>query len=511
MIKKIKNITIFGGGTSGWLTAAYMSNCLKFPCNITLIESKGIGPIGVGEGTQPFTSRFLHDAGLEPKQWMKPAQAAFKYGVLLDGWNKEPYFVDNDFVENHIMGPNFYAHDYFIHKTNKEWVEWQPAYRLAMANKSPKLSGFDHCLSLRTYKDWGAVHFSAFDILDTIHDLIKDRIAYFDTKVVEIKTGEEGIEYLIDEQGRKHTADLFIDCTGFEAKLINKELNVPFIDISDILPCDSAVAMPTQYKDPHNECHPYTKATTMKSGWRWTIPTFKQIGNGYVYSSKHISPEDAEKELRDTIGEYDAKARHLKMRCGASERVAHKNVIAVGLSAGFVEPLEATGITFTTKIVEALTNGLNHHSGIWNDTLMTAFNAAYINMVVEIISFVWAHYHYSDRNDTPFWQEIRNQKLEDAPTYVQEMFSQFHPVLHRNFYLDDRTSGFHSGHWFSMLHANGAYDNSEKYVLSEDELKYAEYYIKCKTSEIDNAIETFPNHYEFLKDWYERTGNTVQS
>jgi tryptophan halogenase len=511
MIKKIKNIVIFGGGTSGWLTAAYMSNQLNFPCNITLIESKAIGPIGVGEGTQPFTSRFLHDAGLEPKQWMKPSHAAFKYGVLLSGWNKEPYFVDNDFIENHIMAPGLYAHDYFIDKPNKEFTEWLPAYRLAMANKSPKLAGYDHAMSLQSFKDWGAVHFSAADILDTIHDLIKDRITYFDTKITEVKTSDEGIEYLLDEQGRKHTADLFLDCTGFEAKLINKELQVPFIDISSILPCDSAVAMPTQFKDPVNECHPYTKATTMTSGWRWTIPTFKQIGNGYVYSSKHLTPEQAEQELRDSIGEYDAKARHLKMRCGASEKVAHKNVIAVGLSAGFVEPLEATGITFTTKIVEALCGGLNHHNGIWNENLEGAFNAAYINMVVEIIAFVWAHYHYSDRDDTPFWQEIRNQKIEDAPSYVQEIFSQFYPKLHRNFYLDDKTSGFHTGHWFSMLHANGAYDDKEKMQLTAEQLKYAEYYVKTKKTEIDNAIEYFPNHYEFLKEWYESTGDSLPS
>ena len=122
---------------------------------------------------------------------------------------------------------------------------------------------------------------------------------------------------------------------------------------------------------------------------------------------------------------------------------------------------------------------------------------------------MWAHYHYSDRDDTPFWKENRNQKLEDAPLYVQEIFSQFYPNLHRNFYLDDRTSGFHTGHWFSMLHANDAYKDKEKYQLSEDQLKYAEYYIKTKKAEIDNAIEYFPNHYEFLKDWYARTSDVI--
>ena len=501
MIEKIKHIIIFGGGTSGWLTAAYMSNQLTFPCKITVIESKMLGAIGVGEGTQPATARFLQDAGLNPKDWMKPSHASFKYGVLMSGWNKDPYFVDNDFIENTIIAPDLYTHDYFADKPASEFFKFLPAYRLALANKSPKIGAMDHTLSQKSSRDFGAVHFSALDIIDVLRELIKERISYFDTKVVSISKDENGITGLIDEMGRTHTADLYIDCSGFQSRLLEKELGENFIDISDILPCDSAVAIPTQYVDPKEECQPYTTATAMHAGWRWTIPTYKQIGNGYVYSSKYITKEQAEAELRQSIGNFDNDANHLAMKCGTHSKIAVKNVIAVGLSAGFVEPLEATGITFTTGIVQGLTAALNYHNGIWNNNGKNAMNNMYTTMVVEIIAFVWAHYHFSSKDDTPFWKEIRNQKLEDAPIFIQEILSKINPTLHRDFYMDN-TSSFHTGHWFSILHANNLYKPADTFKITGDQLKYAEYYIKTKTYEIDQVIDIFENHYEYLYRWY---------
>lgn len=501
MINRVKHIIIFGGGTSGWLTAAYLTNKLNFPCKITIIENKVMGTIGVGEGTQPYTARFLSDAGLKPKDWMKPSNASFKYGVLLDGWNDTPYFIDNDYIDNTIMAEDLYTHDYFISKDKKQFFDWMPAARLAMANKSPKIGEMDHMLSQENTHDWGAVHFSAADIVDTLHELIKDRIEYFDTNIVTIDRDNNGITKLIDENGKSYEADLYLDCSGFKSKLLEETLGIQFTDISNILPCDKAVAIPTEYKDPINECHPYTKATAMNAGWRWTIPTFKRIGNGYVYSSKYLTKEQAEAELRESIGEYTAKAKHLDMRCGSHKQIAYKNVVAVGLAAGFVEPLEATGITFTTKIVEALTVILNSYGGVWSSPSKLNLNTAYGNMMTEIITFVWAHYHFSMKDDTPFWKAIRSQKIEDAPEYVQQILSHFNNVIHRNFFLDPKTSGFHSGHWFSVLHAGNHYKQIGQ-KLTGDRLKYAEYFVNIKKHEIDMAIDVFPNHYEYLKEWY---------
>jgi tryptophan halogenase len=501
IINKIKNIIIFGGGTSGWLTAAYLTKNLNFPVTITLIESTAMGPIGVGEGTQPATSRFLFDSGILPKAWMKPSSASFKLGVEFVGWNDNNFFVDNDYVENSIMGPGLRVMDYFIDKPKEDFYNWLPSYRMARANKSPKLGGMDATIGVPNLRETGAVHFVAHDIVAAIKQNIESRIDYFDTKIIDITKDQNGITGLIDEERRTHTADLYIDCSGFGSVLLEKTLGVTFNSIEKFLPCNKAVAIPTEFKNPQEECHPYTKATTMTAGWMWTIPNFKRIGNGYVYSDRHITPEEAEAELRKTIGEYDAPARHLTMKCGTHSNVAHKNVVAVGLSAGFVEPLEATGITFTTRIVEGLTSLLNQQNGIWGGGPMNSLNQMYSIMTSEILAFVWCHYHYSNRNDTPFWNDIRHQRLEDLPASIQEIIREFVPDPHPLLYLNS-SSSFQVGHWFELLHASGVYKD---YVsrLDVERNDYAEYAAKIHEQRADLAIEKFPNHYDYLKSWYD--------
>lgn len=499
-INKVKKIIIFGGGTSGWLTAAYLTNNLKFPCEVTLIESKDLGPIGVGEGTQPATARFMWDCGIDPKTWMKPSNASFKLGVEFTGWTDNKYFVDNDFIENTIIAPDLYTVDYFLGKDKKEFYDWLPAYELAKHNKSPKLAGFDTNYAQTGNRQFGAVHFAAYDIVAAIKEIIINKINYVNTKITEVETDEDGIVELIDENGYKFSGDLYLDCSGFSSILLEKNLGVEFESVSDILPCDSAVAMPTQYKNPQEECFPYTKSTAMSAGWRWTIPIFSRVGNGYVYSSKHITAEQAEKELRDAIGEYEAEAKHLKMKCGIHKQVAYKNVCAVGLSAGFVEPLEATGITFTTKAVEMVTEGLNRTNGIWSQPLRTDINSLYDGMFWEIVAFVWAHYHFSTKKDTEFWHKIHAQTPDQVPEKVLKIVEKFAPSLHRQFYIQ-ATSSFHIGHWFSVLNASDVYKNHPK-TISGDVEKYADYFIKNQSHRVKLIKDMFPNHYDFLRQWY---------
>lgn len=501
-IIKANRICIFGGGTSGWLTATYLANNLNFPCEITVIESTKIGPIGVGEGTQPATARFLYDAGLDPKTWMDPSDAVFKLGVEFDGWTDKKFFVDNDFIEMTQMAADFYTTDYYVNRDIDEYLDWLPAYRLAKANKSPKLAGLDTHFALMGERQFGAVHFAAAKIVDSLKTLLGDRVKKFDTEIVKVETNENGIESLIDKDGNKHTADLFIDCTGFKSLLLEKHLGVDFEYITDLLPCDRAVAMPTQYTDPEKECHPYTKATTMNAGWRWTIPIYSRIGNGYVYSSKYLTPEEAEKELRESINEWDAEPNHLEMKCGIHKVIAHKNVVAAGLSAGFVEPLEATGITFTTKAVEVLSDLLNRGQGVWHQNSKNLLNESYDRNFWEIVAFVWAHYHFSTKSDTPFWNEIRNQTLDNLPPKVVDLIQRFVPSPSREFFINPESS-FHVGHWFQVLKPSGVYDNHPP-ILKDDLEKYAEYFIEANRYRVDKVIDAFPNHYEFLKSWYGR-------
>lgn len=500
ILNKVRRIIIFGGGTSGWLTAAFMVRNLQIPTQIMLIEDSSAGPIGVGEGTQPFTSSFLYQCGIEPKTWMKPSNASFKYGVELTGWTDEPYFVDNDTPDNTVIAEDFYTPDYFIDKPYSEFKNWHPAYRLAKKNICQKFDDYLDVNPKMGKQHFGAVHFSALDIIKTIKDQILNQIVYVDAKVTKVETNEDGIAGLITDDGKAYAADLYVDCTGFNSILLEKTLGVPFESYNKWLLNDKAVVMQTQFKDPEKDCFPYTKATAMNCGWRFTIPVYNRTGNGYVYSSKYLTPEEAEKELRDSIGEYDAPAKHISMRCGIHKEVAHKNVCAVGLSAGFVEPLEATGITFTTGAVNMLVSSLNATGNVWGPRIRKDINDGFREMGIEILAFVWAHYHFSTKSDTPYWKEIREQKLHDLPKEAREIIEQFLPIPKR-FLLLGPNSMFNIVQWFSMLHAGGAFKGAES-RLTEKQKSYAEYFIKSIDNRVTLAEQMFENQHRYLTKWY---------
>jgi len=496
----IKKILILGGGTSGWLTAAYLRNQIPDAVHIQLIESTKIGIVGVGEGTQPFTMQFLRDCGLQPIDWMKDAKATYKLGVEFNGWGKDSYFVDNDDFSTFLLGPDLPTFNYWLSKSKKEFFDFLQSYKLAKKNLAPKINhlmDFTHGWLAPT---WDAVHFDAHEIGNTIKKLMANKINHVDADIVEVDTDERGIKCLRDSKGEEYSADLFIDCSGFKSLLLEKTLGVRWIDETENLPCNRAVAMPKQYTNPQKECHPYTKATTMKNGWRWTIPTFERIGNGYVYSDKYCTPEEAEAELRDAIGEYDAEANHLEMRIGTHEGVAHHNVVAVGLSAGFVEPLEATGITFTTKTLEFLVDSLRHSDGRWAVQNLEFINNRFLSMFYEIRDFIYLHYKLSHRNDTQFWKDVTSK---DYPDTARKRLDHFLPGPKDQMFIPNITSMFHTGQWFEMLHGSDFYDGNLSF-LSEDYVKYAESYRDIEEYRINRMIQDLPNHYDYLKDWYKR-------
>lgn len=499
-MNRVRNILIFGGGTSGWLTAAYLVKNLKTPCNITLLEDKDMGPIGVGEGTQPFTAQFLYQCGFNPKDWMKPSKATYKLGVELTGWNEQPYFVDNDTMDSSFIANDFYTSDYFVAKNPSEFIDWHPAYRLAKSNKSPKFyEHYDANFGIGP-EGMGAVHFDAYAILDTIKSLIGNKIKHINTKIVSVQNDIYGITKLVDDNNCEYTADLFLDCTGFAAQLIGQTLKTDFVSYNKWLPNDRAVVVQTEYTDPEQQCHPYTKATTMTSGWRFTIPVFHRVGNGYIYSSQFISDEAAEAELRNSVNEHNKPVRFLKMKCGYHKEIAVKNVVAVGLSAGFVEPLEATGITFTTGVVSSLCSLLNLNSNLWDQKTKSMLNTGFYRMSMEILAFVWSHYYFSKRQDTEYWQNIRKMNLEDLPTDAQKIIQSFYPRLGR-FYFFSPESMFNVVQWFSVINASGAYLNTDNHQ-SVEQSKYGKYFLDSHTHRVDMAIDLFDNHHRYLKRWY---------
>src|SRR3984885_713777 len=343
----IRSVVIVGGGTAGWMSALILARSLiARGVAITLLESPTVATIGVGEGSTPWLRGFFDSLGIEEAEWMPECHATYKCGITFDGWSTKPghasYFhpfasmLDNltmtQFVHNtdaRIRGADVCADPdrFFI------------ATRLARKHLAPKPA--EHF----PFDIWHGYHFDAVLLGQFLQKKALQRgVRYQTAHVTHANLDEQGaIASVSTREGATIGADLFIDCTGFAGLLINQALKTPYVSFSENLFNDAAVAMPT----PIGESIPSeTVSTAMKHGWAWKIPLTERFGNGYVYSSQFCSADQAETELRERLGalDSDAPARHLKMRVGRVTKHWNKNCLAVGLSQGFIEPLEAAGL-----------------------------------------------------------------------------------------------------------------------------------------------------------------------
>jgi Tryptophan halogenase len=411
----LRRIVIVGGGTAGWMTALILAHSLlERGVEITLLESPAVPIVGVGEGSTPWLRGFFDMLGIEEAEWMPACDATYKCGIAFEGWSTKPGFeryfhpfasmLDNmtmtQFVHNveaRVNGANVHAHPdrFFI------------AARLAAARRAPKAR------ESFPFDIWHAYHFDATLLGQFLHKKAVGRgVRYKSCHVTHATLSADGaIESIGTCEGETVTADLFVDCTGFAGLLIDKALKVPFISFADNLFNDAAVALPS----PIGQSIPSeTVSTALKYGWAWSIPLTRRFGNGYVYSTRFCTPDAAETELRRHLGLLDSQvtARHLRMRVGRVERHWHKNCLAVGLSQGFLEPLEATALMFIqlTAMVFMEFLGL----GDLSEDAQDRFNAR-LNVHFEgIRDYIVTHYKTNTRTDTDYWRaNAANMNLSD--------------------------------------------------------------------------------------------------
>jgi tryptophan halogenase len=434
----IKKIVIVGGGTAGWLAANHLAKNLitnsDDSVEVVLVESANIPTIGVGEGTVPMMRQSLQHLGISETQFILECDATFKQGIKFVDWTYNP-----------IQGQSQYYHHVFDYPKKSEldltayWLKNMKnqgqSYvdtlsiqgKICDSGLAPKLITTPEFQGAASY----GYHLDAtkFSALLTKNAVKKLGVKHIHAQVEGITKDENGdIKSLLTSEQGEIVADFFVDCTGFKSLLLGEALSVPFVDKSNTLFVDHAVAIQVPYEDPNEPIACHTISTALKNGWVWDIGLKARRGIGHVYSSAYTTHEQAEQELRDYIGPVakNVSSRVIPMKIGYREKFWHKNCVALGLSQGFVEPLEATGLLVFDATAKMLAE--QFPSSKYDMPLIAKqFNQRVKTSWDNVIDFVKAHYCLSKRDDSDFW--LDNRASESIPDSLKERLErwQFQP------------------------------------------------------------------------------------
>jgi len=514
----IQHVVIVGGGTAGWLSAAYLNRAFGRKLDITLVESPRIGRIGVGEATVPTLRRTFAFLGMDEADWMPKCNAAFKSAVRLNNWRRpfpgttqhtyyHPFFevpepmvaFERSFHARfgrglslaHFWLSRRLAGDSSVPATFGE--AGMSLQRMCELNKSPKpLPGSDGPNPGFRY----AYHLDAALIAEYLRDLAVGRgVKHMQADVDSVVLNERGqVQKITTEQGIDIEGDLFLDCTGFRGLIINQALKEPFVSHNNYLLCDSAVALPAR-NDPEGQgLRPYTTANAVGHGWIWEIPLYHRDGTGYVYCSNTTTPTDAERELRDFLGEraYDVPANHIKMRVGQNRRSWVANCVAVGLSSCFIEPLESTTIALIEYQLALLL--LHFPDKDFDERRMRRYNDLLYAAYDDLRDFVVMHYCLSNRDDTSFWRAVREAPIPDS---LQEKLAEYAESI----VTPDGTQLrlFETrGIWAILSGMEFEFTKPPPAVDLVDEQMVTEVFAQIE-QERQRLSATMPGHYEYLR------------
>ena len=489
----IKNIVIVGGGTAGWMTAAALSKCLKnTQTNITLIESEAIGTVGVGEATIPSIAAFNEQLGINEDEFVKATNATFKLGI--------------EFVDWQSIGTKYF-HPFGTHGFDLEGVAFHH-YWSKMRSMGDMRELEDYSLNakaayagkfLRPQPEHGAVmrklayafHFDASLYAKFLREFSEKRgVKRIEGKVVEvIQDSETGfIEAVTLENELNVPGELFVDCTGFRGLLIEQTFKAGYTDWSDYLPVNRAVAVGS---DAMGTPVPYTRSTALEAGWKWRIPLQHRTGNGYVYCDKYCSPEEAEKRLLEGLNSDPLGApKHLRFLTGLRNKFWTHNCVAIGLSAGFLEPLESTSI-------HLIRTGIAKLVSLFPDTSMAAierdeYNRLMTNDFVHIRDFLILHYKATARDDSPFWDYVREMDIPDSLSYKMELLRSRGRFFKYDSELFDATS------WLAVAVGQGWVPEGYNPVVDNLSVNNIEQSLSNMRNVLDKTVAAMPPHQAFI-------------
>lgn len=489
----IKNVVIVGGGTAGWMTAAALATVLRGKYSIRVVESDEIGIVGVGEATIPMIQRFNQVLGIDENEFLRETQGTFKLGIEFVNWGK--------LGDRYIHGFGTIGQDLFTVRFDQYWQkmrslgkakglgEYSITRMAALANKfMPARHDVPNSpLNQIAY----AYHFDASLYAKFLRKFSEARdVKRVEGKIVQVTQREiDGhIDAVVLENGERIEGDLFIDCSGFRGLLIEQTLKTGYEDWTHWLPCDRALAVPCESAP---KLTPYTRSTAHKAGWQWRIPLQHRIGNGHVYCSQFTSDDEAAATLLANLdGKPLAEPRMLKFNTGMRKQGWNRNVVAIGLSSGFLEPLESTSIHLIQSSISRLIDFFPNQG--FNQTEISEYNRQSRFEYERIRDFVILHYKLNQRDDANFWKACAEMAIPDTLAHKMDLFKTSGRLLR----VDNEL--FAEVGWLQVLEGqNLKADSYHSLVDLQSEADIIEY-MESVREVIAKCVDVMPDHAAYI-------------
>jgi len=501
------NILIVGGGSAGWMTAATLIK--EFPeKNISLIESPNISTVGVGESTIGGIRLWSNWLGIDDKQFLKFTDGSYKLSIKFTDFYKKGeafhYPFGFPYTENNKARLNDWWFKKFFYKDTPQSDYADCLYpQMALVNQNKCFFNKDNSIPF-DFKIDTAFHFDAtkFGLWLKDYYCIPRGVKHIKEEIISIEQDNNGIKSL----NNKHKADLYIDCTGFKSLLLGNTLKEPFESYENLLPNNSAWATRIPYKDKEKELVGYTNCTAIENGWVWNIPLWSRIGTGYVYSDKFVSDDDALKEFQKHLGTKELDFKKIKMRVGIHNRLWVKNVVSIGLAAGFIEPLESNGLFSVHEFLKILLRNMKRGNiSQWDKDNFTYQSKLLFRNFAE---FVALHYALSHRNDTEYWKNNFEKNWEEKlinlkPSHINGLMAAANHRAHDYHYpINGGLQCIAGGMNWSPIDLTTAmrYDNVQ--TINEYEQIWIPYIkqIDERKKMWNEIVKDKPSLFEFLRD-----------
>jgi tryptophan halogenase len=484
----VRSIVIVGGGAAGWMAAAAMAQLLKGRFGtIRLIESADIGTVGVGEATIPGIAAFHRMLGIDERDFVCSTRASFKLGIEFRDWHaigSRFFHPFGDYAPG--AEPAIFQNFWLRERENggsPDLDSWSPnSAAAALGRFAPEMPGLGPLLH--------AYHFDATLYARYLRTYAEARgVERIEGRIIDVaRLGADRVGGVRLADGRTMEGDLFIDCSGFHGLLIGGALEEAFEDWSHWLPCDRAVAIGSART---GSFAPYTQATALEAGWRWRIPLQQRTGNGYVYSSRHISDDEAVARLAGVLdGELVTEPRLQRFKAGRRRRAWVGNCVALGLAAGFLEPLESTGIHLVQTGLARLFSLFPDRD--FDSAIAREYNRQTAEEYARIRDFIILHYSAGRRDDTAFWREIQATPLPEELAYKQSVYARTGRIV----MLDQET--FLLPSWLSIYSGLGVRPDRYEPLIDPFPAGEIAQQFGAMRAAIGRAAEALPTHADYV-------------